>query len=654
MMKLLPLCTLAVCLPWLAASQSNNLANTAFYLQTQVEQGFLLCPSGSGTLYALANDGIDMVLMEFGAEGDILSSRYMNIGVFGLDVPADMFVDSDGKLVITGNFQEDSPGNGFVLRYDPLLRKVLWAKTFLGDATLVYGVLEVGPGGNFLVCTNPHKANSDDAEFLQLDRATGQRVPGSAWRYDVGASDQFVLTLHQGDLYAIGRFSDGNGPVSQPFMRNALLKINLTTGQPVWTRLGHIAPNVEARLYGRDLVVDQDAIISTHSGNDLGAQLNRSQIFLQKTTLDGELVWLKKIDLSEFATEFAEELVSVPDGYVLYGRPLANTENALFVLKTDKNGEVLWARKFQGPGRNRMIAAAQNQLATIGNEMYATGTSEAGGITNMFLLKISADGKISDDCPAFVPTPATFTEVLNPAHYSVNPTVTASLTGIPDLAAAPSVPFFPEKEVLCQQIIGNNCQDMVDWTFTIDGFSCDAGSLSLSYTLCNSGGIAASGPVPVSFYLGNPTFGPATPLGTYALNGTLAPGECQVGALGNLSDLWFPNGLNGLHLIYGVVNDDASWAPPFSLDTFPPTGLEECDYANNLSFSAILADTPGPDLGPDQIVCQDSSATFDAGAGYFSYLWSDGSNGQTLTVSTPGEYWVETIDFCGFRRRDTV
>jgi gliding motility-associated-like protein len=51
-------------------------------------------------------------------------------------------------------------------------------------------------------------------------------------------------------------------------------------------------------------------------------------------------------------------------------------------------------------------------------------------------------------------------------------------------------------------------------------------------------------------------------------------------------------------------------------------------------------------LGNDTTLCEGFSLQLDAGPGYSSYNWNDGSSGQFLTVNAPGEYWcdVEYLD----------
>ncbi len=63
---------------------------------------------------------------------------------------------------------------------------------------------------------------------------------------------------------------------------------------------------------------------------------------------------------------------------------------------------------------------------------------------------------------------------------------------------------------------------------------------------------------------------------------------------------------------------------------------------------------PPLDLGPDLGSCIPQSVTLNAGTGFTSYLWSDGSANQTLIVSQPGTYWVSVTDACGNTKSDTM
>lgn len=59
-------------------------------------------------------------------------------------------------------------------------------------------------------------------------------------------------------------------------------------------------------------------------------------------------------------------------------------------------------------------------------------------------------------------------------------------------------------------------------------------------------------------------------------------------------------------------------------------------------------------LGPDTVNCPGKSTVLRAGSGFRTYLWSDGSSADTLSVNLPGTYWVMATDSCGTVFRDSV
>ncbi len=63
---------------------------------------------------------------------------------------------------------------------------------------------------------------------------------------------------------------------------------------------------------------------------------------------------------------------------------------------------------------------------------------------------------------------------------------------------------------------------------------------------------------------------------------------------------------------------------------------------------------PTVDLGADFILCVDSSAILDAGAGMTGYAWSTTETTQTITVSTAATYSVTVTDINGCINIDTV
>ncbi len=63
---------------------------------------------------------------------------------------------------------------------------------------------------------------------------------------------------------------------------------------------------------------------------------------------------------------------------------------------------------------------------------------------------------------------------------------------------------------------------------------------------------------------------------------------------------------------------------------------------------------PQVSLGEDVSLCLGESHMLTPGADFETYLWSDGSTGSSITVSDPGNYWVEVTDENGCAASDTL
>jgi len=91
---------------------------------------------------------------------------------------------------------------------------------------------------------------------------------------------------------------------------------------------------------------------------------------------------------------------------------------------------------------------------------------------------------------------------------------------------------------------------------------------------------------------------------------------------------------------------DNSTLPFFNVTT---TGIYSVEVTN--TFGCVAADeiyviisNPQVNLGEDSFICEKDSIILDAGEGFVSYLWQNGTTDQTYTASTGGTYSVTVID----------
>lgn len=82
------------------------------------------------------------------------------------------------------------------------------------------------------------------------------------------------------------------------------------------------------------------------------------------------------------------------------------------------------------------------------------------------------------------------------------------------------------------------------------------------------------------------------------------------------------------------------------------TDLSGCTAFDEINIT--VNPLPAVDLGPDFNLCPGSGAVLDGGPGMSSYLWSDGSTGQLLLISTDGTYTITVTDSVGCINTDTI
>lgn len=68
--------------------------------------------------------------------------------------------------------------------------------------------------------------------------------------------------------------------------------------------------------------------------------------------------------------------------------------------------------------------------------------------------------------------------------------------------------------------------------------------------------------------------------------------------------------------------------------------LLSCIFLGHFSFGQCTGSEPVVSLGNDTVLCQGQTLALSVPSGYDNYLWSTTSTFQSITVSTPGEYYV--------------
>ncbi len=165
-----------------------------------------------------------------------------------------------------------------------------------------------------------------------------------------------------------------------------------------------------------------------------------------------------------------------------------------------------------------------------------------------------------------------------------------------------------------------NCAGSVAGNVTVTVNELPTAVISQNSTICigqqTNFQVAFTGTAPFTFYYTNglQTFGPVTTSNNPALV-QVSPGVTQTYSLVSVTDANCPGSVSG-------------------------------------SANVIVNPLPTPVITGISAICDGEQTTFDAGAGYISYQWSNGQTSQTININTSGTYIVTVTDGNGCQNSD--
>jgi gliding motility-associated-like protein len=117
-------------------------------------------------------------------------------------------------------------------------------------------------------------------------------------------------------------------------------------------------------------------------------------------------------------------------------------------------------------------------------------------------------------------------------------------------------------------------------------------------------------------------------------------------------------------LVNGILAQQGTLAV-YTTDTLQPGHTVTCILTSSLTCVAqqsvtslpvtiTAAPTPLVTLTDKDFLCTGTTTPLDAGVGFASYLWQDGSSSRYLNISGEGIYWVMVVDSLGCSGSDSV
>lgn len=286
-------------------------------------------------------------------DGEYLSRSGWYYGYF--DVPSSIVISQDGKRVYVTGYSWHNESDYLTIAYDAVTGDVLWAKRYNGtlnhrDAATA---ITVSPDDAMVFVTGSSVGEiSRSADYLTIayDAITGAML--WAKRYDGSRSwDQATAISVSPDsskVYVTGR-SDlpetGADYLTIAYDRD---------GNVLWTKrhtgIGGIAPD---EAFAIKASPDNEKVYVT--GYTTGILMyagSRNYTTIAYNAATGDELWARLYGNVSYSDEMAYDVAVSPDGSGFYvsGYSWASGTPDYLTIKYSKNGDVLWTRRYRGPG----------------------------------------------------------------------------------------------------------------------------------------------------------------------------------------------------------------------------------------------------------------------------------------------------------------
>lgn len=360
--------------------------------------GYKIVPGPNQTFYTATAVGDNTLLALVDKNLDPIWSQAYDLAG-GPEFLLDLRLDAQGQLIGVGN-TATAPVNCFAFKLDVNTRQVLWLSSLNSPVNSYFTrILEKnsdGSGHYFLLGQTDAATGGSgcDALLLEIDRDNGTLV----WdrHYTLGSCEIFNDVFIENNLvYVCGRYNlDGGG---QAGFRPALSRLDLD-GNVEWSRHYLRLKGVSARLYASQMLAEPDGVVLVGYGAKSGTDLtNNATVQLLKTDRDGQLLWAKDYDLEGTQEQTGFKIAQLPDGYLLGGIFLRSASTAgreIFLIKTDKNGAIQWQRAYGFDGEDRL-----RDLLVHGGYIYLVGSTQNNSGSDMFAAKLNPDGTVDPAVP---------------------------------------------------------------------------------------------------------------------------------------------------------------------------------------------------------------------------------------------------------------
>ncbi|MEM6769967.1 MAG: hypothetical protein AAF597_05200, partial [Bacteroidota bacterium] len=405
-MKLLSL--LLCCFPWFLLGQGEGCTGPSLVQVLRDDAGedvratcVIPYPGGGNDLLLGGTIGGNIFLSRLSRTGDLRWRRVISTPSLSTELStlAELVVDDEGMIAGVGSsFADGNIQRMYVFRYNPVADQIFYLlePPFPSEGTGI----KLGTPGEYLISGSKNGEPApvfNSAYLARIDRTTGSVIDRGRtfdFRGDEGLLD--VYRQADGTTFAGGNIAATGGAGDT---RASITRLD-ADGNEVWTRIGYAPDNVNARLLTFDVEVVNNTVyvLSWGSVGVVTGSLNTAMI-LSAFDLNGTPLWTRRYDVTEFPGEEAVELVAHNGGLLAYGFGLIG-RRIPFLIQTDLQGNLLWAKTYELPGDvlvyircNQQLLADDAGIVLLANYSFSGDRAREG-----VLITLNADGTSDNAC----------------------------------------------------------------------------------------------------------------------------------------------------------------------------------------------------------------------------------------------------------------
>ena len=415
----------------------------AYSVQQTSDGGYIV----AGLTYSFGAGSTDIFLIKTDANGNVIWAK--TYGGTSYDWALSVQQTFDGGYIVAGytsSFGADS-GDVFLIKTDAN-GNIIWAKTFGGiDDDGAYSVQQTSDGGYIVAgYTGSFGMGYSDVFLIKTD-ANGNVIWAKTYG---GTSYDWALSVQQtfdgGYIVAGATYSFGAG-----YEDIFLIKID-ANGNTIWAKTyggtsGDVAYSIQQTSDGGYIVAGYAFSFSFSGGSP--------PIFLLKADANGNIIWAKIYGGMINENNWTYSVQQTSDGgYILagYAKSFGMGSGDIFLIKTDANGNVIWAKTYGGTSYDWAFSVQQTSDGGYIAVGY-TGSFGAGW-DDIILIKTDTNGNMGS-CSIVQNVTPTLNTVL-PTVTSLSPSVSSISPTVNSVSPTVTSPILTVSE-LCPLSISESC-----------------------------------------------------------------------------------------------------------------------------------------------------------------------------------------------------